>query len=168
MSTDLPSNPPPPDPAASAGEGRPRARGGTLLWHHAWTIVFAANLVAPTMFARGMVGEGGRVGMGVAVALLWLAGDLAGVRSPRSRPVLLCGGLAVALTQFVPLLQFIAGLIGLRVGGLVLPIPRGEFGFPGELSGPAAFVVTLVTGALLLLASWLVGLTLVAIARVLT
>ncbi len=167
MSTDPPGRPSPPDVEPAASEALPRARGGTLLWHHAWTIVFAANLVVPTMFARGMVGETGRIGMGLAVGLLWLVGDLAGVRSPRRRPVLLAGGVAVALTQFFPVPQFVAGLLGLGAGRLVGLIPDDNDIILGDdLAGPAAFVVTFVTGALLMLAVWLGGLVLEAIARV--
>src|SRR3954465_10442095 len=91
----------------------PQAERGTLLWHHAWTAVLAANLVVPMGFASSVIGKGGRAGMALAVGVLWLAGDMAGSLSRRTRSALLYGGVVVALTQLLPLLQMIAGAISL-------------------------------------------------------
>ena len=59
-----------------------------------------------------------------------------------------------------------AGLLGLGAGKLAGLIPHEDIVLARDLSGPAAFLVTFVTGALLMLAVWLGGLVLVAIARV--
>ncbi len=54
--------------------------GGTLFWHHAWTAVFAANLVIPISFATELphhhreVGKSQEIGVAIAmaIAILWL------------------------------------------------------------------------------------------------
>lgn len=147
--------------ASKGREASPKAqgggRGGTLLWHHLWTAVFAANLVLPMWVASDMLGQGGEVGMALAVGILWLAGDLAGVRSRDLRRILIGGGIAVAVSQFFPILQFWAGMFSVVLVGWAFEGPRNELGLGQKLSGVEGFLATFLTGSLLLLACYLAG-----------
>jgi|GEM_PF-5927133 len=128
--------------------------GGTLLWHHVWTAVLAANLVIPITFATDLLnrgGEGGKgedIGMALAIAILWLLGDIFGLRSSDRRFKLISGGLVVAASQAFPLLQFFAGMASLVLVGSVLTDPKSSL---------LGFLATLLTGSFLLLASYLIG-----------
>lgn len=130
--------------------------GGTLLWHHAWTAVLAANLVIPITFAADLFNQGGEsrksqdVGMALAITILWLVGDIIGLRSSDRRFKLISGGLVVAASQAFPLLQFFAGAASLLLLGSVLNDHDPKSGLLG-------FLTTLLTGSFLLLASYLAG-----------
>jgi hypothetical protein len=141
-----------------------RPRVGNLLWHHAWTAVLAANLVLPMSFARDMTDDRGAIGMALAIGLLWLLGDLAGVRRPHLRPVLLSGGILVALAQLVPIFHIIAGLICVRIADRIFPGPPVDPALAdvrlvsATLSPAGAFLATFLTGGLMFLASFVAGL----------
>lgn len=118
-------------------------------WLEAWSAVFAANLIVPLLFAWELTRGGGRIGMGCAIAWLWLAGAF-GLRHPRCpRFALLVGGWAVALSQTTPLLQMVCGAFALSCwhGGM----------HDKPLSEVGGFAVTALTGGLLLMAALLIG-----------
>jgi hypothetical protein len=145
------------DDAAPLEQSEPRPRIGNLLWHHLWTAALAANLVVPMSVARDMA-RGGEIGMALAVGVLWLIGDLAGVRWAWLRPVLLKGAVVVALTQFAPILQITAGLVGVGVAGLSLGLHEDAPFPPPPASAVRVFAATFITGGLLLFASLVAGL----------
>ena len=151
------------EPGASSPVVRNEPGGGNLRWHHVWTAVLAANMIVPMMFAKGMssVGEGAHIGMGLAVGLLWLIGDLAGVRSLRIRRALTWGGAAVALSQALPILQVVAGVVGLGLVRRLFRLRGDEFGFiAGKMPESAVFLATFLTGGLLFFAAYVAGLIL--------
>jgi hypothetical protein len=145
------------DPPHAPGAEPAPPRVGNLLWHHLWTAVLAANLVMPMSLAEGFV-AGGEAGMALAVGVLWLIGDLAGVRRPALRAPLLAGGLIVALTQFLPFPQLAAGMVGIWLGGRGLDLAAAALPAPA-LAPVRVFVETSVTGGLLLLFALWAGLT---------
>jgi hypothetical protein len=120
-----------------------------------WAAVFAANLIVPLLLGCMVTAGGGRAGMLVAMGLLWLLGHEGSGRVRNVGFVLIGGGSGVALSQLFPFLQFFAGMFSLTVGqrlGLVV-----EAETTGELGG---FLVTLMTGSLLIAVAALLGLVL--------
>ncbi|RUL87884.1 hypothetical protein [Tautonia sociabilis] len=128
-----------------------------------WLAVLLVNLPVPLMFGSWITDRDGTIGMGAAVVLLAGVGGWAILRSFRVGLALIVGGSAVALSQVVPMLQFVAGMIGVSLAkaiGLAEPGPWEEPTVPGVLGAAGGFVVTVVTGTLLLAVSLGIGLVL--------
>jgi hypothetical protein len=136
-------------------------------WAVVWTLVFAGNLVVPLLFGWDMTEGAGRVGMALAVPLLWLAGLLGAGRSARCRPAAIAGGICVGLSQVFPLLHFATGVVSLGVTKQLLwgPPILGEVGGPRLASVSEGFLATLLTGGLLLVAAASCGLVAVTVLR---
>jgi len=117
------------------------------VWPASWTPVFALNLIVPLVLAGGVLDDRGWAGAYWGVAVSWALGFAACVARPALGRVLTVGGLTVACTQLVPVLQFLAGAAAVTIGG------RFEAERP-ELYG---FIDVLVTGGLLLTAAYLAG-----------
>jgi len=130
----------------------------------AWTAVFLVNLPLPVLFGLSATENDGRAGMFVATLLLLILGFWVCATSGRAGRVLIVGGVLVGLSQFIPALQFAAGMASLGLGqalGQVKPHYGGE---PGNvISEAGGFLVTLSTGDLLMTASVALGLLLQAI-----
>lgn len=128
-------------------------------WRIAWSVVFAANLVVTLILGWPMCGPDGKVGLALAVAGYWSLGILGLAGEKRWGRALVYGGIPVGLSQFFPMAQIYAGIFATGVWsrlapGLQHPIFHGSgFGLP--LVG--GFVVTGVTGALLMTAAFLIG-----------
>lgn len=83
-------------------------------WAGWWTLVFVANLPVPLIFGLWATSKAGVWGMvGALVVLYWIGFALClfGFRVSRS---LVCGALVLAVLQFVPLPQFLAGAAALK------------------------------------------------------
>ena len=120
-----------------------------------WTIVYALNLVVPAFLGWEMTERGGRIGMAVAVIAGWTAGTFICHQSHRLGVVLVRGGARVAASQFVPVLQLGAGIVGILCWNEIAG--HGSFadgGLRAELSG---FALTLFVGSILFLAAMLFG-----------
>jgi hypothetical protein len=120
-----------------------------------WTFVFALNLAIPLFLGLDMTDRGGRFGLGIAIVVGWAAGVFICYQSDRVGVVLVRGGAWVAASQFIPLLQVGAGIVGIvclnQIAG------HGAFaegGLRAELSG---FALTLFTGSILFLAAMVFG-----------
>jgi hypothetical protein len=131
--------------------------------HVAWVLVFLGNLIVPLLCGWQMTGSGGHVGIVLAIVPMWCLGHYV-VDSYRTvRGPLLAGGLCVGLSQVVPVIQVIAGLVGVGIASRMFhDAPPGQDPDIGltHLTEPGAFVATLVTGALLLVAAAVLGLLL--------
>lgn len=141
-----------------------RARRGRRIW----LVLFALNLIVPGLLALIMLFPSGWLGVLGAVALLAGAGFAILVRYPRWIGVAVVGSIATASTQFVPMLQMMAGMLGLSVYAYLTGKPAQ---FVDDVPSPplglmGGFIVTLVTGTLLLVASTLGGLLLQGISRI--
>jgi hypothetical protein len=147
-----------PEAVATAGAQEGRAeRPWTILW----TAVFVVNLFVPLLFGWGLTSQGGRIGMTLAAAVLLGVGFLVGGRSRELRHNLTAGGILVALSQFVPFLQVLAGLAGMAVVERLLGLHIGPGSEDGTISPPsevASFLFTLITGGLLIAAAVVIGL----------
>ena len=134
-------------------------------WQATWPIVLAANLIVPSMFGLEVTRGGGRWGMGLAIALVWLSGHLACARFKVLGPRLVIGGVFVGLSQFYPVLQIMAGSSSLDFVSWA-GMAGGEFaGMPDRLTEFGGFLATLLTGGQLLFVATLVGLAGVASAN---
>jgi hypothetical protein len=124
----------------------------TQLKRMCWSCVLVVNLVMPLRFA-GVVTRGlAWYGVGLAIATCWLAGMVACRKAPRIALSLVFGGVAVALSQFWPMLQFCAGILALQF------CPMNSTGDPGHLTGVfAGFLATTITAACLLAVAFLIG-----------
>jgi hypothetical protein len=126
--------------------------------HLAWVIVFLLNLVTPLLFGWSRTESSGRIGMLIAAFLLLALGyGACGTARGIARP-LVAGGILVAISQFFPLIQIIAGLIGMGIGSAAGQVDgRGDIG-PGFVrTETGGFLVTLVTGGLLMTAALVAG-----------
>lgn len=115
-----------------------------------WSTVFAANLVVPLHFGLERTREDGRLGMIFGMAALWVGGIVACWRDVRTRLALTIGGVFVAFSQIVPLMQMIAGLIGLHLWDKDL-----DHHVLSTLGG--GFTVTIITGPILIVVAFIIG-----------
>ncbi len=81
----------------------------------AWTLVFLANLPVP-LFLGVWISNAtvmtGKLGMACGVAILYWLGLRACHRAPRATFWVIFGGWFVAVSQFFPVLQIVAGIAG--------------------------------------------------------
>jgi len=131
-----------------------------------WTIVFVLNLAVPLLIAWTLSNASGRIGMFVAVAVLYLLGSWVCTAHYRHLGVsLIAGGLCVGLTQVFPLLQIIAGSVSFAVATRLGQVDGRNADLPGNVDSAAAgFIITMTTGVLLMAAALVIGLPLQAIA----
>jgi hypothetical protein len=116
----------------------------------AWLAVFALELITPLRWGWECTQDGGRVGMIVAVALIYLAGHWACVCSGRTTFVLVTGGACVGLSQVFPLLHITAGMKSLELISAAGMTNRGDVYFSTGLTELGGFLATCLTGAQLL------------------
>ena len=132
-----------------------RARVWTLA---SWIFVFGINLAVPLIFSSSMTDEHGKLGMFIAVTSLLFSGCLVCAVRRELAVSLLIGGALVGLMQVFPLLQFLAGVIGMAAGSC---FGLAEFGgderSPRLTSELGGFVVTLITGGSLMTAAACLG-----------
>ncbi|MCU0705157.1 MAG: hypothetical protein MUF18_14385 [Fimbriiglobus sp.] len=133
-------------------------------WVGWWTLVFALNLPVPVMGADLFVRPDGWLGLvgGLAV-LFWLGFALCLFRFRVSRS-LVWGGAVVAVTQFLPVIQFVCGAIGLDLwevigGQALLDGSRDDTRMPGWRGDRnlGAFAVVLFTAHPMFVIAVLIG-----------
>lgn len=114
-----------------------------------WTVILAFNLIVPALVAWGITNAPAKLGSGFAVFLIALTGYYFCITKPLPMLFIIRGGVLVALSQFVPALQLVAGAISIRALILFRIVPESSFN--EMLSTPAAgFLVTLITGLILI------------------
>ncbi len=133
--------------AASAFRGK---------WLVLWIFVFVANLLMPVFFAWTVLEDGGGSGVLLGTALLLGISIVVLIQFPRLIRWTRIGGIVVAVSQLFPLLQIVAGSIGIGSAEIVgaarkLTPEEQDFLIAPPLGFAAALVTTLVTGAVLLL-----------------
>jgi hypothetical protein len=127
-----------------------------------WLVVCALNMIVPGWLGWQLTEHGGRMGMLLAVLIIFAIGCCVCASARQIGFSLVVGGAAVALSQVLPVLQSLAGVascafaeaVGLYFGGddTHLPAIVG-----GELGG---CVITLMTGGSLITAALVAGLAL--------
>jgi len=123
-----------------------------------WTAVLLFNLIAPLLMGWGMIDLAARFGVASAVVLVLGIGTLFCIQYPLLMLFTIRGAVLVGLTQVIPVLHFIVGILSaafLTACG-VIPAdhsqPRLAEGFVG------GFLLTTVMGAQLLAVSLGIGL----------
>lgn len=125
----------------------------------AWFGVFVLNLCAPLFVGWLTTEKGGRNGMFAGVGVLFLAGYWLCTRARSIGRALVVGGLAIGLTQVLPAMQMMAGIVGLCVvSALRLGKPAPDDVMLSVRSDASGFVLTIVTGGLLMAAAFVAGL----------
>lgn len=97
---------PPPPTALGTEEDKP---GGL---HAAWAAIFAINLTVPLIFGWSLVSEHGKLGMSAAAIALLIGGWCVCSVHPLIARQAIVGGTIVGLSQLIPVVQMVAGLLG--------------------------------------------------------
>jgi hypothetical protein len=122
----------------------------------AWLMIVAWNLPVPLILGWSATDWSARLGMFAAIPVFHGLGDWLFRKLPAIQQTIVWGGLAFVLSQLFPLLHVFAGGAALRSGeGLGLSV--NDYRASGLIAG---FVVTLLTGAMLLAAVAVIGLAL--------
>jgi hypothetical protein len=111
-----------------------------------WVVVFVLNLVIPLMYGLSAARGDARFGMLLGIAILLALGCWASLASRTIGMALLVGGGIVALSQFLPALQILAGLIAVGAAGII----DGTGGRMAVGSFLGGLVATVVTGGILI------------------
>ena len=129
-----------------------------------WLGVFGINLIVPGVLGYGVVDQSGLIGVLIAIVLVFLVGGVVfSYRKGFAGPVMV-GSLLVAGSQLFPVAQVLAGMFGILFAQS-LGFVGGEFdGGPEVVGIGSGFIVTIVTGGLLILAATVIGI----LARVFT
>jgi MFS family permease len=132
------------------------SKRGSTLFYFAWVAVFILNLPVPLLFAEEMTREHGRVGMAVAAVLILACGILVCCAVDRKIfGFFIFGAVIVGLAQMAPVLQFIAGLIAILFAHILrVGLIESDDSVKNELGG---FIITFVTGGILIAASAIIG-----------
>ena len=147
----------------SDGQENPRAGGLTYV---AWIFVFAINMAVPLLFSLSMTDQHGRLGMSVAAFFLLALGCYICTANRNLAVALLAGGALVALTQLFPGLQIIAGAIGMGVGQALGHATLDSDDNPARITSEfGGFVVTFITGGILMAGSVCAGVVLQFVMR---
>ncbi|CAN5578847.1 hypothetical protein BH11PLA2_BH11PLA2_48600 [soil metagenome] len=132
-----------------------------------WTIVFIANCLVP-----GWLGilfcyrSGGLIGMALGVFFLWLFSLFLVKCSCFIYRSLDLGGGVLALTQFLPVLQILAGVLALQFWYMLCPLPpdpasiRAIYSHLSDdpiLAEVGGFVVSVLAGQSLLTLAFIIG-----------
>jgi hypothetical protein len=160
-----PSNPeqaPPelhPHPADKPGPpsigGRSRRRRSII----AWLVVVACNLPIPVHFAFQVTDSGARVGMVLAVSVIAALGAACCAIDWQLGWIVTVGGVVVALSQVLPMLQFFTGLIALGIAAQ-LGLTASGAGIERAAGVLGGSLVTMITAGILIGVAAVVGLVL--------
>jgi hypothetical protein len=117
-----------------------------LLKHGLWVLVFVSNLYIPLWLGWEFTELGGRSGMLAGIAALFVGSQTVIWLREWVWRFLLPGGVIVSLTQCFPVLQCLAGFASLTLLGVT-----------GRLTESDAFLATMLTGGILMLAALAIG-----------
>jgi hypothetical protein len=119
-----------------------------------WSIAFASNLVVPLFLGWMVTQQGGRIGMGAGIGLLWYLGYRVCGGSDACGRALVIGGILVAATQFCPILQIFTGVMSVGFADHVWPGSFANMGIRTELSG---LIATLSMGLMMMGVAAVIG-----------
>lgn len=129
-----------------------------------WSFIFVAQLPIPLLLASNVTPRDGGHGLLAAMGLLWLFGLVVGSSVPGVGRRLVVGGLFVALLQLIPMLQVIAGSIGLSCAAAAEGSEMGRgSGYYQITSAWGEFIAATITGGILMVVAWILGFVFVPI-----
>ena len=99
----------------------------------AWIFVCAINMAVPLFFSATLTEEHGKLGMVLAVVSFFICGCFLCAFQRDLALAVIIGGVVVAMTQLMPILQIVAGTIGLAVGDA---LGVADFGNDERVSEP--------------------------------
>ncbi len=123
----------------------------------AWVAVFFSNMIVPTFWGYSMIKELGGVGLCLAAISLLNLGLWSCAISRKVGGSLVVGGVVIGLSQFAPALQIIAGWAGLSARKAFMRADETPTDITNVSGG---FVITFVTGGILMAMSLAIGLIL--------
>ncbi len=118
-----------------------------------WTIAFGVNLVVPLYIGCHVTNDGGRIGMAAGIGLLWYLGYRVCGMSDAWGRAMVFGGIVVAPTQLLPILQIIAGVVSVNLAGALTRTSGGDMSVATPIGGLIATLsmgLIMMSGALLL------------------
>ena len=127
----------------------------------AWPVVLGLNLIVPLLVASELLGTRGWTGVVVAIVVNLLVGFWLCHVLPGLMKRLIVGAAVVALSQLVPVLHLIAGMIAFVVGESIGLIEESELNGPEIGTAISGGVLTTLTGGVLMVASIAIGSVLV-------
>ncbi len=145
----------PPRDAATISIPDPTPRRPTRKFSYvAWLFVFAINMAVPLYFSHPVTEYHGRLGLLFGALLLLALGYYICAVNRRFSSALIVGGAIIAITQVFPVIQIIAGMLGMTVGkAMGLASLGDDHGVPQITTEEGGFIVTLVTGGILMAAA---------------
>ena len=137
------------------------ARPAGVFTYVTWAFVFALNMALPLLFSSSVTQQRGKLGMSIAALFLLTSGCFICAAGRKHAAALISGGALVGLSQLFPFLQIIAGMLGMIVGQVLgLAYDGNDERSPQIISEFGGFVVTFVTGGILMAASASAGILL--------
>lgn len=120
----------------------------------AWLFVFAINMAVPLFLSHPVTEKHGRLGLLFGALLLLALGYYLCAVNRRFGPALIVGGVLIAISQVFPVMQVIAGMLGMTVGkAMGLASFGDDYEVPQITTEEGGFIVTLVTGGILMAAA---------------
>ena len=132
---------------------------------YAWPIVFLLNLIVPILLASSLLKITAVFGLIVVVVAYLAVGWLIGRRWPGLLRRVVAGGWVICVSQVLPMIQMLAGLIAIElVGWLGVTNSVDDLMSPKGLnSGVTVALVTFFCGGILLTAALFVGVGIIGV-----
>lgn len=154
-----PYDPPDVGSESSDADGMGRVVAGPWALSIEWTVVLAFNLIVPALVAWPMTTTSAKIGCLFAILMVALSGYYLCISHPLPILFAIRGGLAVALSQVIPVVHLTAGAIAIR-SLIAIGVIRESSFYDMLSTGTAGFLVTLFTACVLIGASFVAGLLL--------
>ncbi|MBL8810329.1 MAG: hypothetical protein JNM43_09160 [Planctomycetaceae bacterium] len=146
------------EPAVSTSE----PKSGSWL-RTGWVAVVVMNLPIPWMFGSTCCKETAMIGMPIGILVVLIAGFWGCRQVPKTMTMLNSGAVITGLSQFWPMLHIV-------IGSMAVGISQWLFEDSGNSTNltkiPSATLATLITGAGLILVSFVFGAVLLAFASI--
>lgn len=135
-----------------------------LLWRRvAWGAVVLFNLPIPLMFGTSVCKAGSVIGMPIGILIVLLTGLWCCRGTPKAMTMLNSGAVVTALSQFWPVAHTMIGSFAVGISQLVFDRNPNTLNLTRVVSATSA---TLLTGAGLILLSFIFGAILMAFASI--
>lgn len=134
-----------------------------LPWAGSWTAVFAANLLIPLLYSPHVLGTGGELGAALGTCLIFSVSILIQSQFPETICIMQRGGIAVAVSQLIPVVQIFSGMFAIGFAehyGVLAPLTSEQIEIDricDPMGVGSAFVVSFLTGVCVLVVAAFAG-----------